>query len=244
MMLNWALRTYLTLTIALLPTQTVLADDLVDYCEEQFGNDLLPENWDGQDDPLYTPPPPAESDQDNGGGDETATSCGDLSAEFMGGVSSIAGFLGTDPYFLLAAMSFETGGTFSPSKRNSLSGATGLIQFMPSTARSLGTTTDALARMTREEQLVYVRKYFASYGGRLRTLEDTYMAILWPRAVGKPNSYALFRRGTVEYSQNAGLDINRDGVVTKEEAASKVRNHYNAVTSRCPNAFGQRQNYA
>ena len=41
-----------------------------------------------------------------------------------------------------------------------LFGATGLIQFLPSTARGLGTTTDALAGMSSVEQLNYVEKYF------------------------------------------------------------------------------------
>ena len=38
----------------------------------------------------------------------------------------------------MAVMSFETGGTFDPGIRNAAgSGATGLIQFMPSTAAGL-----------------------------------------------------------------------------------------------------------
>jgi len=55
-------------------------------------------------------------------------------------------------------------------------------------------TQDALARMSELQQLDYVKRYFQPYRGRLRTLEDIYMAILWPAAIGKPNNYALFRR--------------------------------------------------
>ena len=86
----------------------------------------------------------------------------------------------------MAAMAFETGrDKFSASSVNRISGATGLIQFMPSTAIGLGTTTAALAAMTAEDQLEYVERYFKPYRNRLNTLEDLYMAILWPIAVGK-----------------------------------------------------------
>lgn len=140
-------------------------------------------------------------------------------------VEQIAARLKTDPKWLLAAMSFETGGSFSPSEVNGASGATGLIQFMPSTARSLGTSTGALAGMSRLQQLDYVEKYLFPYSGRLNSLEDVYMSILWPAAVGKSNNTVLMS-GNVAYRQNDGLDINSDGAITKAEAAGKVREHY------------------
>ena len=131
--------------------------------------------------------------------------------------------LGIDPDYLMSCMAFESGRTFSPSVRNMAgSGATGLIQFMPSTARALGTSTDALAAMTAESQLNFVYKYFRPYYGRLKTLADVYMAILWPKGVGQPESYAIFTQGGVTYRQNAGLDTNKDGRVTKLEASTKV----------------------
>jgi hypothetical protein len=93
---------------------------------------------------------------------------------------------------------------------------------MPSTAGHLGTSTDALAAMTAEEQLTYVKAYFQPHRGQLHTLEDLYMAILWPKAIGKPNSYVLFSSPSKTYSQNAGLDLDHDGHITKEEAAAGV----------------------
>lgn len=127
--------------------------------------------------------------------------------------------------WLMACMAFESGETFSPSIVNGAgSGATGLIQFMPKTAIGLGTTVAALAQMTAEDQLNYVYKYFRPYRGRLRTLADVYMAILWPAAVGKPDNHILWTATShpTTYRQNAGLDINRDTAITKGEAASKV----------------------
>lgn len=125
---------------------------------------------------------------------------------------------------LMSCMAFESGETFSPSIRNAAgSGATGLIQFMPSTARGLGTSTDALAQMSAVEQLDYVEKYFRPYAKRVHTLSDMYMAILLPKFVGQPEDSILFLDPKISYRQNAGLDANRDGKITKAEASAKVQ---------------------
>ncbi len=44
------------------------------------------------------------------------------------------------------------------------------------------------------------------------------MSILFPVAVGEPNDFALLAKGALAYTQNAGLDGNGDGRVTKREA--------------------------
>ena len=149
-----------------------------------------------------------------------------VSAEFRERVFEIADQLGMNPDHLMAVMAFETGETFRPDIRNAAgSGATGLIQFMPATARGLATTTDELARMTAVQQLDFVRLYFKPYAGRLRTLSDTYMAVLWPAAIGRPDDAVLWDKASkpTTYRQNAGLDANKDGAITKGEAAAKVR---------------------
>jgi transglycosylase-like protein with SLT domain len=131
--------------------------------------------------------------------------------------------LGLQPNDLMACIAWESGRSFSPSVRNMAgSGATGLIQFMPGTAKALGTTVDHLARLTAEDQLNYVYKYFAPYSGRLKSLSDVYMAILWPKAVGKSDDYVLFQGPGIAYRQNAGLDLNRDMKVTKAECSAKL----------------------
>lgn len=146
-----------------------------------------------------------------------------VSERFKEKVLVVSDRIGCDPNHLMACMAFETGETFSPSVKNRASGATGLIQFMPSTAADLGTTTAALAAMEPEEQLDYVARYFSWFHPE-RTLEDLYMAILWPRAIGKPVSYVLFSHPSVTFKQNRGLDLDGDGSVTKYEAATAVRN--------------------
>ena len=136
-----------------------------------------------------------------------------------------ANTLGCDPNHLMACMAWESNETFSPSVKNMAgSGATGLIQFMPSTAKRLGTTTALLAQMTAEDQLNYVYKYFRPYAGKLHNLGDVYMSILWPKGVGKLDSYVLFDKDKTPttFRQNAGLDVNKDGQVTRAECLVKV----------------------
>ncbi len=145
-----------------------------------------------------------------------------VSPEFRDKVRAMCGRLGCEPDHMMAAMAFESVETFSPAVKNPLSGATGLIQFMSHTALQLGTTNDELAEMTPEEQLVYVEKYFQPFRGRLTTLADVYMAILWPSAVGQPEDVVLFAEGSVQYRQNSGLDNDGDGSITKAETASLV----------------------
>lgn len=148
-----------------------------------------------------------------------------VSSAFRARVRAIAAQLGCDPNALMACIAWESGGTFRSSVTNLAgSGAVGLIQFMPATAVALGTTVVKLAVMTPEDQLFYVEKYFAPYRGRLKTLADLYMAILWPAAVGKPLDAVLWSKADrpTTYRQNAGLDANRDGIITKGECAGKV----------------------
>lgn len=145
---------------------------------------------------------------------------------------------------LMSCIAWESAETFSAGIVNKAgSGATGLIQFMPGTAIVYFYTADQiknmnddqrkaagrdacarLAKMTDEDQINYVYKYFQPYKGRLKNLGDLYMAILWPAGVGKDDSYVLWNQATKPetYRQNAGLDINKDGVITRAECLVKI----------------------
>lgn len=148
-----------------------------------------------------------------------------VSPAFKRKVIEISAELGTDPNNLMAAMAFESARTFRADIVNPDSGAVGLIQFMPATAKGLGTSTAALKKMTPVAQLDFVRLHFLPNKGRLNDLNDVYMAILWPRAIARLASYVLFAKGSRQYSQNRGLDVNHDGLITKAEAASRVQQH-------------------
>lgn len=149
-----------------------------------------------------------------------------VSQTFRDRVWWIADTLELNPDDLMSCMAWESAETFSPSIKNAAgSGATGLIQFMPSTAVSLGTSTAKLAAMTAEDQLNYVYKYFRPYKGRLNNLGDIYMAILWPAGVGKPDSFVLWNKATkpTTYRQNAGLDLDKNGSITRGECLVKIQ---------------------
>lgn len=148
-----------------------------------------------------------------------------VSPTFKARIIWTADALGCNVNDLMACIAWESGETFRADIKNAAgSGATGLIQFMPKTAKGLGTTTAQLAKMSPEDQIRYVYEYFKPFAGRLHNLGDVYMAILWPKGVGKHDSYVLFDRTKTPttFRQNAGLDVNKDGKVTRAECLVKV----------------------
>ena len=172
---------------------------------------------------LKPQPEPGSRPRAPGDQDEAVAWGAHVSSAFRRKVIATAGRLAMNPNHLMAIMAFETGRSFNPAVTNHAgSGATGLIQFMPATARALGTSTAALSRMSAIDQLDYVEAYLAPYAGRMKDLPSAYMAVLYPRAVDKEPGYVLFRKGSKAYKLNRGLDLNGDGQVTKAEAAAKV----------------------
>lgn len=158
------------------------------------------------------------------GGGRYANKLNHLPPEFLKQVSIEAHKLGTKPEYLLAVMGFETGGTYSPSKTNSL-GFTGLIQFSPKySPGNIGKTTDQLRKMSQMEQLKYVVPYINKNrrGKDVSSLEQLYMSVLMPSAMGKGSNHSL---PNWAYSANRGLDINKDGKISVAEATSKVRDY-------------------
>ena len=106
-------------------------------------------------------------------------------------IRKVSANLGIDANWLMAVINFETAGTFSTSVQNPFSNATGLIQFMPATALSLGTSIDALKLMGFLEQLRWVERYYAPYRGRVKSFVDLYLATFFPLAIGKPDNWVL-----------------------------------------------------
>jgi hypothetical protein len=112
---------------------------------------------------------------------------------FTDKVRKISSDLEINPNWLMAVMNFESARTFSPSVQNSKTGATGLIQFMPDTAKDLGTSINELRNMSATKQLDYVYKYYNQSWIRPKLLRyvDLYLATIFPRALGKPDSYVI-----------------------------------------------------
>ncbi len=138
-----------------------------------------------------------------------------------------------DPNWLMQVMDKETWWKFSPSVKNGAwSWATGLIQFMPSTADSLGTTTDELAAMSAVDQLDYVKKYFEPYTWKLTNLASVYMAVFYPAALSDLQSWDMDKviftkldkdgKETKAYRQNKWMDTGNDGTITIQDITNFV----------------------
>jgi len=146
------------------------------------------------------------------------------------------------PSALMACMHFETGGTFSPTIRNG-AGAFyfGLIQFGKDAATDLAkihgshVTVEWLTTLSAEDQLDWVFKYFEMWmkrGKKYTRLEDFYLTIFYPAAVGKKPDEVLFRKdGSTaleikSYVQNKGFDFNNDGMITVGEINTRLYTTY------------------
>ena len=146
--------------------------------------------------------------------------------DFNKKLDKIAKELGVNKNDLIAIFKQESG--LDHTAVNKQSGATGLIQFMPATARQLGTTTDALRKMSAVEQLDYVYMYFKMVGVKPgMKLGDLYMAVFMPKYVGADDDTVLGKSGAAGftgkvYDQNKGLDKNRDGVITVADVKQSV----------------------
>jgi AraC-like DNA-binding protein len=145
--------------------------------------------------------------------------------DFKKKVEKVAAALGVQPKALMAIFKQESG--VNPAAVNPTSGATGLIQFMPNTAKRLGTTTEELKKMDGVQQLDYVYKYFKMTGVGNGELGDLYMAVFMPKYVGYPPETVLGANGAPGfsgkvYAQNKGLDRNKDGTITVADVKNSV----------------------
>lgn len=146
-----------------------------------------------------------------------------VSVQFAVKVKDVAKRLGVKEDWLMAVMWSES--RLNPSARNPTGGATGLIQFMPATAKYLGTSCDELARMNGVAQLDYVEKFFQPYAHRCRSFADLYLACFFPAAIGKPDSYVLQTPtlpAELIAKQNPLFDADKDGKITAGEFRKKL----------------------
>lgn len=145
--------------------------------------------------------------------------------QFKAKVDSISTMLSINPDWLLSVMLLES--SINPQAVNKYTNAVGLIQFMPSTATELGTTTAELYEMNNLQQLDYVYKYLSRYAGKMNSLSDVYLSVFFPAAVNKANDYILQTSSLSAAkiaSQNPAFDIDKDGKVTKAEIESFLQN--------------------
>ncbi len=159
--------------------------------------------------------------------------------------------LGVNPNWLAAVLYIESG--FDSKIRNvwcmknqacaPSCCAVGLIQFMPSTAKALGTSTTALYAMTDIEQLSFVERFYKPNASRLRRPVDVYMAVFMPAFIGSAGETVLGRKGDSKvlygsttldtvYTQNAGFDSTKRGYFTVGDIGAKVESVIEAARKK------------
>lgn len=138
------------------------------------------------------------------------------------------------PDDLMAIIKSESG--FSTTAKNK-SGATGLIQFMPSTAEDLGTTTDALAKMSDSEQMDYVEKYLLRAKKQAKFSDDKSLSggelygIIFMPGKMRNGDGVLATRGTKAFSQNEkALNVNGGDTITVADLDARVDKMTDSLT--------------
>lgn len=139
--------------------------------------------------------------------------------------------LNIHPSWVLAVMYHES--RLNPRAVNLRgSGATGLIQFMGPALKDINARLGSryyladVRAMSAVEQLPLVEEYFQMVKeryGPISTFTDTYLAVLFPKAIGEPHGHVLFSRPGLRYRQNSGLDHDRDGHVTVGDIDRRLR---------------------
>ncbi len=157
--------------------------------------------------------------------------------EFLAKVKQIAQKINCDYRDLIAVMDAESG--IQTNRWNGRT-AVGLIQFTQVTCDEfkrvygLNVTKDQIARMSVLEQLDLVDKYFQMtlnanprLKGKKISRGDLYALVFLP---GRSEREILCTRDEREhpeyYRQNRGLDLNKDGKITKSELAQRVSDCY------------------
>ena len=126
-------------------------------------------------------------------------------------LEAVARALNVNKDDLITIFQIETAGTFDSSSKNPGSTASGLIGFMGSTAKRLGTTTEKIREMTGTQQLDLVQEYLHEHlqDRRETGLGDLYLAVAAPRGLGKDDNFTLYKEGTKEWRKNAEWRMGR-----------------------------------
>ena len=147
-------------------------------------------------------------------------------------LQEIADELGVTVDDLVGIMQHES--RLNPSAVNPYTGAVGLIQFMPNTAKGLGTSIDALKQMSAVDQLDYVKKFYKPIAGKAKDIGDLYMYTFLPAAVGKPDDFVIGVKDSDSkvfginqdalYKQNAVFDSEKKGYYTVGDVKKRISN--------------------
>lgn len=176
----------------------------------------------------------------------------ELGPEFLISAQKLASKYNVRVEDLLANMYAES--RLDPKAINPKGGASGLIQFMPETAKGLGTSVEEIRNMSAIDQLKYVEKYFDQFGleklgkvqkekGQTVSASSLYSTVFLPKFKEAPENTIFGVKDSQEllpgtklsmgkiYEQNASLDLNKDGKITKEELGTKIGKYSDLISS-------------
>jgi hypothetical protein len=149
-----------------------------------------------------------------------------LSDAFFRELKAVCQRLQCDPEDLLSVMVSES--DVDPAAQNPHGKATGLIQFMPKTLLGLGWTSgpDEFHKLTAEQQLPYVERYYRPHIGRLTSSGRLYQATFMPATLKNSDESTVLAGAngprSKAYAQNKGLDINKDGFITVSDLTART----------------------
>ena len=142
-------------------------------------------------------------------------------ASYSDSLAATARLLGCEPVWLWSVIELESG--HNPQATNRASGATGLIQWLPDTAKGYGLSCDSIRAMSATAQLELVHTYLVRFAP-FRSKADLYWCIFYPAARHQAPNYVLGSGAEAKRiaEQNRGFDLNGDGIVEKKEVETKL----------------------
>ena len=145
--------------------------------------------------------------------------------KFLKAIEGLSARRDINPAQLLGLIASESG--FNAQASNP-SGATGLIQFMPMVAERMGITTEDIGKMNRSDQVGLIDQYFSmNQLPNSPTAGQLYTNVFMPALTNKGSDYEITREddkynNAYIYRENAGLDKNKDGIITIDEMGGRI----------------------
>ena len=145
--------------------------------------------------------------------------------KFLKAIEGLSARRDINPAQLLGLIASESG--FNAQASNA-SGATGLIQFMPMVAERMGITTEDIGKMNRSDQVGLIDQYFSmNQLPNNPSAGQLYTNVFMPSLTNKGSDYEITREddkynNAYIYRENAGLDKNKDGIITIDEMGGRI----------------------
>ena len=112
--------------------------------------------------------------------------------------------------------------SFNTSAYNSKTGAAGLFQFIPRTARSLGTTSFKVRKMAADEQLEVYDKYMDRWIGQgMNAKGKLAMLQAAPAYANEPDNTIIYPKGSRAWKYNPGWRLNGGDITV-----GSIKNYY------------------